>query len=65
MPWQIEGAYATLVEIEDSPWVVEMRADTSERWRNEWEMHHYTIYLDGAGCFEVIAESWSASFDHP
>jgi hypothetical protein len=59
--WHVEDAYDTLVEIEDSPWVEEMRADTNERWRNEWEMHHYMIYLDSAGCFGVIAESWTAS----
>jgi hypothetical protein len=58
--WNIEGAYDTLVEVEDSPWVVEMRADTQERWRDHWAMHHYMIYLDGVGCFEVIADSWAA-----
>lgn len=55
----IEGAYDTLVEIENSPWVEEMRADVNEMWRNKWEMHHYMIYLDSAGCFEIIAESWA------
>jgi hypothetical protein len=49
-----------LVEVESSPWVNEMRSDTSERWRDTWQMHHYMIYLDSAGCFEVIAESWEA-----
>jgi hypothetical protein len=58
--WHIEGAYDILVEIEGSPWVGEMRADTVEQWRNKWEMHHYMIYLDSAGCFEVIAESWAS-----
>lgn len=58
--WQIESAYDTLVEVESSPWVREIRADTSEQWRNKWEMHHYMIYLDSVGCFEVIAESWEA-----
>ena len=58
--WHIEGAYDTLVEVEDSPWVKEMRADTTEQWRSKWAMHHYMIYLDSAGCFEVIAASWEA-----
>jgi hypothetical protein len=58
--WHIEGAYDTLVEVEDSPWVEEIRADTAAQWRNEWEMHHYMIYLDSVGCFELIAESWAA-----
>jgi hypothetical protein len=56
--WHVEGAYDTLVEIEGSPWVEDTRAKTAERWRNEWETHHYLIYLDSAGCFEVIAASW-------
>lgn len=58
--WHIEGAYDTLVEVEESPWVQEMRADTNEQWRDKWEMHHYMIYLDSVGCFEAIAESWAA-----
>lgn len=53
-------AYDTLVEVENSPWVEEMRADTNEQWRDKWESHHYVIYLDSAGCFEAIAESWAA-----
>jgi hypothetical protein len=57
--WHIEGAYDTLVEIEDSSWVREIRADTQEMWRDKWATHHYMIYLDSAGCFEVIAESWT------
>jgi hypothetical protein len=58
--WHIEEAYDTLVEVEGSTWVAEIRADTQEMWREKWEMHHYMIYLDSAGCFEVIAESWEA-----
>jgi len=58
--WHIEGAYDTLVEVEGSPWVEEIRVDTQEQWRDRWQMHHYMIYLDSVGCFEVIAESWAA-----
>jgi hypothetical protein len=57
--WHIRDAYDTLVEVEDSDWVKEVRADMAERWRNKWDMHHYMIYLDSAGCFEVIAASWT------
>ena len=57
--WHIDGAYDTLVEVEDSPWVEEIRADTQEQWRDKWQMHHYMIYLDSVGCFELIAESWA------
>jgi hypothetical protein len=58
--WHVEGAYDTLVEVEGSSWVDEIRADTQEMWRKKWQMHHYLIYLDSLGCFEVIAESWAA-----
>lgn len=58
--WHIDGAYDSLVEIESSPWVEEMRADTHQQWRDKWQTHHYMIYLDSVGCFEVIAESWTA-----
>jgi hypothetical protein len=51
--WHVEGAYDTLVEVDDSPWVKEMRADTQELFRYTWGMHHYMIYLDSVGCFEV------------
>lgn len=61
--WHIEDAYDTLVEIEGSLWVDEIRADTQEMWRSKWQMHHYMIYLDSVGCFEVIAESWAAIRD--
>ena len=58
--WHVEGAYDTLVEVEGSPWVQEMRAETNQQWRDKWETHHYMIYLDSVGCFEVIAESCDA-----
>lgn len=56
--WHLEGTYDTLVEVEGSQWLEEIRAETSDRWRNEWETHHYMIYLDSSGCFEIVAASW-------
>ncbi len=56
---QIESSYDTLIEITDSDWVSELRADTAEGWKDSWETHHYRIYMDSAGCYEVVAESWS------
>src|SRR5258706_3863925 len=57
--WHIAGAYDTLVEVEGSPWLAELRAATADiqrRHGEKWEMHHYMIYLDSTGCFEFIAE---------
>ena len=61
--WHIDGVYDSLVEIENSSWVAEVQAETIERQRKlgqPWNMHHYMIYLDGAGCFEFLAESWES-----
>ena len=56
--WHVEVAYDTLVEVSESSWVTELRDEMSDRWKDEQEMHHYMIYLDSAGCFEAIAESY-------
>jgi hypothetical protein len=56
--WHIEDAYDTLVEVSDSPWAHEIQEDMPPRWRGEQSIHHYMIYLDSAGCFELLAESW-------
>lgn len=59
--WHVEGVIATLVEVVDSDWVAELQRDTGERQRRSgqnWEMHHYMIFLENSGCSEVIAESW-------
>jgi len=63
--WHIEIAYDTLVEVEESPWIEEMRAAIDVNWRDRWQMHHYMIYLDSVGCFEIIAESWEAIPEEP
>jgi len=57
--WHVEEAYDTLVVVQGSTWLEDVLSDTQEVWRNKGEMHHYMIYLDSAGCFEIIAEAWS------
>jgi hypothetical protein len=53
----IEGAYDTVVELEDSPWVAELlMAEPAETW-GRWIIRHFMLFIDGAGCFEVAAES--------
>jgi hypothetical protein len=63
--WHIEGAYDTLVEIEGSAWVAELKADVAKPYQDEWQPRHYMIYLDSVGCFEFLAESWEALPDTP
>ncbi|MDY0093178.1 MAG: hypothetical protein RBT80_10825 [Candidatus Vecturithrix sp.] len=56
--WKIECSYDTVVEILDSPWADELKKLASENQRDAWVLHHYMIYFDSDGCFEVIAAAW-------
>lgn len=57
-PWHITGVYDTLVVLQPSEWVKELRDAAAVDQRNAWVMQHFMITLDSAGCFEVVAESW-------
>ncbi len=57
--WHIEGAYDTIAEVQRSDWVAELTEATPAESRTLWEMHHFMIYIDSAGCFEVAASGWS------
>ncbi len=59
--WHIEVAYDTLVEVAPSRWAEEIIADSPERGQKSWVLRHFLIYLDSAGAYEVLAESWTAS----
>lgn len=57
--WHVKDVYDTVAEVMDSDWVGELAAaEPAERW-GSWEMHHFMIYIDSEGCFEVAAQSWS------
>lgn len=54
--WHIEGAYDTLAEVLGSVWVEELLvAETSV----QWQIRHFMIYVDSAGCYEIAAHTWS------
>ncbi len=57
--WKIRASYDKLVEIQNSPWVDDLRDGIPEDLKNAWQLNHYMIYFDSDGCFEVIADSWS------
>ncbi len=53
---QIRDAYFQLVELVGSPAVADyVERDKSPR-KAYSELHHYRIYLDETGCFEVFAQ---------
>lgn len=56
--WHLKGAYDTLVEVQDSMWREELEALCAERGHRWGPLHHYMIYIDSSGCYEVVAQSW-------
>lgn len=56
--WHVTGAFDTLVEVIPSDWVEQLRRDQGRPPQPTWQMHHYLIFLDGAGAFEAVAADW-------
>jgi hypothetical protein len=56
--WQIEDSYDTLCEVEESTWLKVVKEQMPERYRDELAVRHFMIYLDSAGCFEVLADGF-------
>jgi hypothetical protein len=54
--WHIDEVYDTLVEVEGSEWVAELRRAQKSSWPPE--IHHYMIYIDSAGSYEIAALDW-------
>jgi hypothetical protein len=56
--WHIEDAYDTLVEVDQSEWVGDLRAAEPSGIPSGWTIRHFLIYIDGAGAYEVAAEDF-------
>jgi hypothetical protein len=56
--WQIEGAYDSLVEVGNSDWAQQLRDGTPTESQDQWQLRHYLIYFDSAGCYEILASGW-------
>lgn len=54
----ISEAYDTLIEINDSTWVQELKS-LSPEWAEYWKIRHYAIYLDSYGLYEFIARDFN------
>jgi hypothetical protein len=57
--WHIDGAYDTVAEVEGSDWVAELAAAEPDETWGHFEMHHYMLFIDSSGCYEVVGASWS------
>lgn len=55
--WHMGDTFNAVHEVVGSEWVAELAAD--EHTGTRWEMHHFLVYLDDDGCYEVVAQSWS------
>ena len=53
---EMRGAYDKLLEIESSPWAKEL-ADERAQFGYPVTLHHYMVFFDSGGCYEVVAES--------
>jgi hypothetical protein len=52
-------SFHKLIEIENSEWAKEIRADIHEGWSDlGWQTHHYMIFVDDDAAVEVVADSW-------
>jgi len=67
--WYVDGIYDRLVEVVNSAWVAELNSVYVSHFavpgRTPTQVHHYMIYLDSVGAFEVVAESWSWLSEEP
>jgi hypothetical protein len=57
--WHIEGVYDTVAQIDGSEWVAELTDAQPVDRRGRFPMNHYMIYLDSAGCYEVVGADWA------
>jgi hypothetical protein len=55
--WHVD-AYNTLVEVESSSWVHELRQHETSESRDKWGLRHFMIFVDSFGAYEVAAEDW-------
>lgn len=58
--WHVE-AYQQLVEVHDSEWIRELQGQQIANGLGDLrrEMHHYMLYFDEEGAYEVVAADWS------
>ena len=51
-------AYDRVLEVQDSPWLVELIRDKRERGVIHLDLSHFMVYIADSGCFEFAAETW-------
>lgn len=59
----IEGAYSTVAELPDSHWLSEVQRATRDKQTvatvlSGEGLHHYVVFFDDYGCYEILAQSF-------
>lgn len=54
-----KGCYDRLVELPNSPAAARVLKGVSFSARAITALHHYRLFLDDTGCFDIIATGWS------
>lgn len=58
-------AYDSLLELRDSATAAAVLKRVSRAARHITALHHYRLYLDDTGCFDIIATGWSYAANVP
>jgi hypothetical protein len=56
--WHVTDSYDTLVEVSGSAWLEEIEGLDRQRGHLREPLHHFMIYVDSDGAYEVIARDW-------
>lgn len=56
--WHVKDSYDTLVEVSSSAWLEEIEDLDRRRGHLRDPLHHFMIYVDSEGAYEVIARDW-------
>lgn len=54
------NAYDTIVEIEDSEWINEIKKLNEDEF-NFWKLKHYAIYLEDLGMYQFLARGYDVT----
>jgi hypothetical protein len=57
--WHTRDVYDALAEILPSEWVTELRNVAAARDTDHFTIHHYLLYVEDTGAYEIAAASWA------
>lgn len=55
--WHVQ-AYDSMMEVLGSEWSQDLEAVSAEDGYSYGKLHHFMIYIDSMGCYEVLGRGW-------